>query len=144
MLRYGGFYGPGTGISRDPDGAMAKPVRDRRYPIVGDGGGVWSFLHIEDAAAATVAAVDRGPSGIYHVVDDEPAPVREWLPALADAWGAKAPRHVPRWIGRLVAGEAATVLFTEARGASNVKAKRLLDWQPRYTTWRLGFAKTLE
>ena len=144
VLRYGGFYGPGTGLSLDPDAAMAKPVRERQFPIIGDGGGVWSFVHIEDAATATVAAVEQGPPGIYHVVDDEPAPVREWLPALADALDAKPPRHLPRWLGRLVAGEVATVMDTEVRGASNTKAKRLLHWQPRYTSWRLGFANGLE
>jgi nucleoside-diphosphate-sugar epimerase len=143
VLRYGAFYGPGTGISLDPDASMAKPVRNRQFPLVGDGGGVWSFVHIEDAAAATVAAVEHGPGGIYHVVDDEPAPVHEWLPALADALGAKPPRHLPRWLGRLAAGEAATVMLTDVRGASNAKAKRELDWQPRYASWRQGFVKGL-
>ena len=138
VLRYGGFYGPGTGISLDPDAAMAKPVRERQFPIIGDGGGVWSFVHIDDAATATVAAVEQGPPGIYHVVDDEPAPVRKWLPALADALDAKPPRHLPRWLGRLIAGEVATVMDTEVRGASNTKAKRLLHWQPRYTQLAVG------
>ncbi|HEV8652954.1 MAG TPA: NAD(P)-dependent oxidoreductase [Actinomycetes bacterium] len=143
VLRYGGFYGPGTGMSLDPEAALAKPVRKRQFPLVGGGGGVWSFVHIEDAAAATVAAVEHGPGGIYQVVDDEPAPVREWLPALASALGAKPPRRFPRWLGRLAAGEAATVMMTEVRGASNAKAKRELGWQPRYPSWRLGFAKGL-
>jgi nucleoside-diphosphate-sugar epimerase len=142
-LRYGGFYGPGTGINLAPDAVMAAPIRKRRFPIVGDGGGVWSFVHIEDAAAATVAAVERGQAGIYQVVDDEPAPVREWLPVLAEALGAKSPRRVPRWLGRLLAGEAATVMMTEVRGASNTKARRELGFQPRWPSWRLGFAKGL-
>jgi 2-alkyl-3-oxoalkanoate reductase len=143
VLRYGGFYGPGTSVSLDPEAAMSKVVRRRQFPIIGDGGGVWSFVHIEDAAAATVAAVERGPGGIYHVVDDEPAPVREWLPVLADALGARPPWRLPRWLGRLVAGEAAAVMMTEIRGASNDKAKRVLGWAPRYPSWRLGFAKGL-
>ena len=129
VLRYGGFYGPGTAISLAPDAQMAAPIRKRRFPIVGDGGGVWSHIHIEDAAAATAVAVEHGRPGIYNVVDDEPAPVREWLPVLASALGAKPPRHIPRWLGRLLAGEAATVMMTEAKGASNEKAKRELGWQ---------------
>ncbi len=143
VLRYGGLYGPGTAMSRAPDAVMAALVRKRRFPIVGDGGGVWSHVHIDDAAAATVAAVDHGQPGIYNIVDDEPAPVREWLPALARALDAKPPRRIPRWLGRLAAGEAATLMMTEARGASNAKAKRDLDWQPRYASWRLGFAQGL-
>ena len=142
-LRYGGFYGPGTGISRAPDAQMAAPIRKRRFPIVGGGGGVWSHIHIEDAAAATVAAVERGRPGIYYVVDDEPALVREWLPVLASALGAEPPRRVPRWVGRLAAGEAATVMMTEVRGASNAKAKRELGWTPRYASWRQGLAQGL-
>jgi nucleoside-diphosphate-sugar epimerase len=141
VLRYGGFYGPGTGMSSDPDATMAAPVRKRQFPVIGGGGGVWSFIQIEDAAAATLAAVERGAAGIYQVVDDEPAPVREWLPALASALGAKPPRKLPRWLGRLAAGEAATVMMTEVRGASNAKAKRELGWQPRYPSWRLGFSQ---
>jgi 2-alkyl-3-oxoalkanoate reductase len=143
VLRYGGFYGPGTGFSLAPDAVMAAPIRKRRFPLVGDGGGVWSFVHIEDAAMATAAAVERGQPGIYNVVDDEPAPVREWLPVLASALGAKPPRRVPRWLVRLAAGEAATVMMTEVRGASNAKAKRELGWQLRYPSWRLGFAQGL-
>src|SRR3954464_11339610 len=142
-LRYGGFYGPGTGISLAPDALMAAPIRKRRFPIVGDGGGVWSLVHIEDAAAATAIAVERGRPGIYNVVDDQPAPVREWLPVLASALGAKPPRRIPRWLGRLLAGEMATLMMTEARGASNEKAKRELGWQPRYASWRQGFAHGL-
>jgi nucleoside-diphosphate-sugar epimerase len=143
VLRYGGFYGPGTAISRAPDAAVAKPVRKRRFPIVGDGGGVWSHVHIDDAAAATLAAVDHGQPGIYNIVDDEPAPVREWLPVLASALDAKPPRHVPRWLARIAAGEAATLMMTEGRGASNAKAKRELSWQPHYASWRQGFAQGL-
>jgi nucleoside-diphosphate-sugar epimerase len=142
-LRYGGFYGPGTSISQARDAQMAAPIRKRRFPIVGDGGGVLSYVHIEDAAAATVAAIDHGQSGVYNVVDDDPAPVREWLPVLASALGAKPPRRVPRWLGRLAAGEAATVTMTEARGSSNEKAKRELGWQLRYPSWRQGFAEGL-
>jgi 2-alkyl-3-oxoalkanoate reductase len=142
-LRYGGFYGPGTSTSLAPDALMAAPIRKRRFPIVGDGGGVWSHVHIEDAAAATAVAVERGQPGVYNVVDDEPAPLREWLPVLAKALDAKPPRRIPRWLGRLLAGEAATVMMTEARGASNEKAKRELGWQPRYASWRQGFAQGL-
>jgi 2-alkyl-3-oxoalkanoate reductase len=143
VLRYGGFYGPGTNLSSDPRAEMADVVRKRKFPLVGDGAGVWSFVHIDDAAAATVAAVEHGATGIYQVVDDEPAPVREWLPTLASALDAKPPRHVPRWLGRVAAGEAATVMMTEVRGASNAKAKRELGWQPVYTSWRTGFAEGL-
>jgi nucleoside-diphosphate-sugar epimerase len=142
-LRYGAFYGPGTGISLAPDAVMAAPVRKRRFPIVGDGGGTWSHIHIEDAATATAVAVEHGPPGIYNVVDDEPAPVREWLPVLASALDAKPPRRVPRWLVRLAAGETATVMMTDVRGASNEKAKRELDWKPRYASWRQGFAQGL-
>jgi 2-alkyl-3-oxoalkanoate reductase len=142
-LRYGGFYGPGTSVSLDPEADMGALIRKRRFPVIGSGGGVWSFIHIEDAASATVAAVEHGGRGLYQVVDDEPAPVREWLPALANALRAKPPRHVPRWLGRLAAGEAATVMMTEIRGASNAKAKRELGWQPRYASWRQGFAEGL-
>jgi 2-alkyl-3-oxoalkanoate reductase len=143
VLRYGSFYGPGTAISLAPDAVMAAPVRKRRFPIVGDGGGVFSHVHIDDAAAATVAAVDHGRPGIYNIVDDEPAPVREWLPVLAGALDAKPPRRIPRWLGRLAAGEAATLMMTDVRGASNAKAKRELGWEPRYASWRQGFAQGL-
>jgi nucleoside-diphosphate-sugar epimerase len=131
-LRYGGFYGAAN------DG-MLEPVRKRQFPIVGDGGGVTSFVHLDDAAAATVLAVERGGHGVYNVVDDEPAPVREWLPVLADVLGAKRPFRVPRWLARLVAGEAVVMLGTESRGASNAKAKRELGWELRYPSWRQGF-----
>jgi nucleoside-diphosphate-sugar epimerase len=142
VLRYGGFYGPGTSI--EPGGEQYEQLRKRRFPIVGDGGGVWSFIHVEDAADATVAAVERGRPGIYNVVDDEPAPVAEWLPAAAAAIGAKPPRRVPRWLGRLVAGEAVAVMMTEVRGASNAKAKRELGWTPAHPSWREGFAELAE
>ena len=132
VLRYGAFYGA-------PDDAQLELVRRGRFPIVGEGGGVSSFVHLEDAAAATVLALERGRPGVYNVVDDEPAPASEWLPALAAAIGAKPPRRVPRWLARLVAGEAAVALMTEARGASNAKAKRELGWTLRYPSWREGF-----
>jgi nucleoside-diphosphate-sugar epimerase len=138
-LRYGGFYGPGTSMSAGSE--QLELVRKRKFPVVGDGGGIWSFVHIADAADATVLAVERGRRGIYNVVDDDPAAVSEWLPALAQAIGAPAPRHVPRWVGRLVAGEAGVVMMTDMRGASNAKAKRELGWQPRHATWREGFAE---
>jgi nucleoside-diphosphate-sugar epimerase len=140
VLRYGGFYGPGTSLSPE-GGEQVELLRGRKYPVVGDGAGVWSFVHIEDAADATVAAVTRGRPGIYNVVDDEPAPVAEWLPAAASAFGAPPPRHVPRWLGRMVAGEVAAVMMTEVRGASNAKAKRELGWEPRHASWREGFAQ---
>jgi 2-alkyl-3-oxoalkanoate reductase len=142
-LRYGAFYGPGTGISADPEALLTKAIRKRRLPIIGDGAGIWSHVHIEDAASATVAAVDNGGPGIYNVVDDEPAPVREWLPFLAEQLGAPKPMKVPRFVVRLLAGEAAVLMMTEVRGASNAKAKRVLAWQPRWSTWRVGFAKGL-
>ena len=142
-LRYGGFYGPGTAISRAPDAPMAAPIRKRLFPIIGDGGGVWSHVHVDDAAAATAIAVERGEPGVYNIADDEPAPVREWLPVLASALDAKPPRRLPRWLGRLAAGEMATLMMTEARGASNEKAKRELGWQLQYPSWRQGFAQGL-
>jgi 2-alkyl-3-oxoalkanoate reductase len=143
VLRYGGFYGPGTNVSADPGAEFVEPIRKRQFPVVGDGGGVWSFVHIADAATATVAAIEGGAPGIYNVVDDEPAPVREWLPALAAAVGAKPPRRVPRWLGRILAGGAAATMMTEVRGSSNAKAKAELGWQPRYPSWRTGFAQGL-
>jgi nucleoside-diphosphate-sugar epimerase len=132
-LRYGGFYGASN------DG-LVDPVRKRQLPIVGDGGGMFSFIHLDDAAVATVQALERDGPAIYNVVDDEPAPVREWLPVLAQALGAKPPRHFPSWLARLFAGEAGVVMGTESRGASNAKAKRELGWTPRYPSWREGFA----
>lgn len=132
VLRYGGFYG-------GPDDAQVEVVRKRRFPVVGDGEGVWSFVHLDDAASATALAVERALPGIYNIVDDEPAPVSEWLPSVAEAIGAKPPRHVPRWLAQIVAGEAGMVLMTESRGASNEKAKRELGWTLRYPSWRAGF-----
>lgn len=142
-LRYGGFYGPGTSTSLEPDAVMSALIRKRQVPIIGEGGGVFSHVHVEDAAAATVAAVERGRPGVYYVVDDEPAPVREWLPELASALGAKPPRRIPRWLALLAAGGAVTAMMTETKGASNEKAKRELGWTPRYPSWRQGFAEGL-
>jgi 2-alkyl-3-oxoalkanoate reductase len=140
-LRYAGFYGPGTGLA--PGEAMVELVRKRRLPIIGDGGGVWSFIHMVDAAAATVAALERGAPGIYNIADDEPAPASVWLPELARVLGAKPPLRVPVWLGRLAAGEAGVWLFTQIRGASNAKAKRELGWELRYPSWRDGFRHDL-
>lgn len=141
VLRYGFFYGPGTSYA--PDGHQAGEVRRRRFPVVGRGDAVFSFIQVDDAAAATVAAVERGSPGVYNVTDDEPAPLREWLPAYADALGAKRPLRVPKLIARLVAGRDATTFATQLRGASNEKAKRELGWQPRYASWRQGFSEAL-
>jgi nucleoside-diphosphate-sugar epimerase len=137
VLRYGGFYGPGTHMA--PGAELFELVRRRRFPLVGDGGGVWSFIHVADAAEATVAAVEHGRRGVYNVVDDDPAPVAEWLPALARTLGAKQPMRVPRFIVRLFAGEAGVVMMTDARGASNAKARRELGWRPAHPSWRQGF-----
>lgn len=134
VLRYGAFYGA------DNDG-LVEPVRERQFPLVGDGGGCFSFVHLDDAAAATVLALEREGAAIYNIVDDEPAPVREWLPVLAAALGAKPPRQFPVWVARLVAGEGAVMMGTTSRGASNAKAKRDLGWAPRYPSWRQGFAE---
>ena len=117
-------------------------MRKRQYPVVGDGGGITSWIHLDDAAAATVLALEQDGPAIYNIVDDEPAPVREWLPVLAQAVGAKPPRHFPTWLARLFAGEAVVVMSTEARGASNTKAKRELGWAPRFPSWREGFPAT--
>jgi 2-alkyl-3-oxoalkanoate reductase len=137
VLRYGSFYGPGA------SDALVHMVRRRMLPVVGGGTGVWSWIHVDDAAAATVAAVERGEPGVYHVADDEPAPVSAWLPALADAVGAKPPLHVPVWVGRIVAGEVVVRMMTEVRGVSNTKAKWVLDWRPRWASWRDGFRHAL-
>jgi nucleoside-diphosphate-sugar epimerase len=142
VLRYGGFYGPGTSLSRA--GETTRLVRERKFPVVGDGGGVWSFTHVDDAASGVVAALaPGGPAGIFQIVDDDPAPTAQWLPALSAAVGAKPPRRVPVWLGRLAAGEAAVVMTTESRGASNAKAKHMLGWTPRWPTWREGFVNGL-
>jgi nucleoside-diphosphate-sugar epimerase len=141
VLRYGFFYGPGTSYAGD--GYQASEVRKRRFPVIGDGSGVFSFVHVDDAATATVAACERGSAGIYNVTDDEPAPVREWLPVYAEAVGAKPPRRVPRWLARLVAGSAVTGFATSLRGASNARAKAELGWQPHWASWREGFRGAL-
>jgi nucleoside-diphosphate-sugar epimerase len=133
-LRYGGFYGAAND-------ALIEPVRKRRFPIVGEGGGYTSWVHLDDAAAATVLALEHEGPTVYNITDDEPAPIREWLPALADALGAKPPRHVPVWLARLIAGDLAVLMGTDARGASNAKAKRELGWTLRYPSWRRGFVE---
>jgi len=140
-LRYGIFYGPGTAIAKD--GSIVEFVRQRRMPIVGDGAGIWSLIHINDVARATAAAISHGEPGIYNVVDDDPAPVSTWLPALAEAVGAKRPYRVPVWLGRLLLGEGGVSLMTRIRGGSNTKAKRELGWQPIYPSWRQGFVEGL-
>jgi nucleoside-diphosphate-sugar epimerase len=134
-LRYGGFYGDATD-------ALPPMIRKRQFPIVGDGGGVVSFIHLDDAAAATVLALEQDASGVFNVVDDEPAPVKVWLPVAAEILGAKPPRHVPVWLARLIAGDAAVAMGTTSRGASNAKAKRELGWTLRYPSWRAGFKAT--
>jgi nucleoside-diphosphate-sugar epimerase len=134
VLRYGALYGPGTSLA--PGEEQFELIRERKFPLVGDGGGVWSFIHTADAAEATVAAVEHGSRGVYNIVDDDPAPVAQWLPALARMLGAEKPMRALRF----VAGEAGAVLMTELRGASNAKAKRELGWQPRHRSWRRGFA----
>lgn len=141
VLRYGFFYGPGTWYAED--GSSGRDVRRRRLPVIGSGQGVWSFIHVEDAAAATMAAVERGPAGIYNVVDDDPAPMREWLPAFAAALGAKRPLRVPAIVARVAAGPVAAYYGTRLRGASNAKAKAQLGWAPGYPSWRQGFAEGL-
>ncbi|ADB33605.1 NAD-dependent epimerase/dehydratase [Kribbella flavida DSM 17836] len=137
VLRYGAFYGPGTSMA--PGSEQLEMIRKRKFPVVGDGGGVWSFVHIADAAEATVAALEHGDRGVYNIVDDDPAPVAEWLPELATMLDAKKPMRVPRFVGRLAAGPAGVVLMTELRGASNAKAKRELGWRPAHSSWRQGF-----
>jgi len=142
VLRYGGYYGPGTSMA--PDGQQAQEIRRRRFPIVGNGQGRASFIHVDDAAEATALAIEAAaPSSVYNIVDDEPAPVAEWLPHMAKVLGAKPPLHVPAWLARLIAGKAAVVWSTEGRGASNAKAKRELGWQPQFASWREGFAASM-
>jgi nucleoside-diphosphate-sugar epimerase len=140
-LRYGFFYGPGTSFA--PDGAIAKAIRKRQFPIIGEGTGIFCFVHVEDAASAAVAALERGAPGIYNVVDDDPAEMREFVPVLAEALGAKPPRRVPKLIARLVAGKTVTREATELQPVSSEKAKRELGWQPRYASWRQGFREAL-
>jgi len=137
-LRYGSLYGPGS------SDLFVPMLRRRLVPIIGNGAGVWSWLHVADAAAATVAAVSRGEPGVYNIVDDEPATVAEWLPVVARCAGARPPLRVPGWLGRLAAGEAGMSMMTQARGCSNAKAKRELGWTPIWPTWRDGFARGLD
>jgi 2-alkyl-3-oxoalkanoate reductase len=141
VLRYGAFYGPGTSLSEG--GSMVEDLRRRKFPIVGKGTGMWSFIHIDDAAAATAAAVEHGAAGVYNIVDDDPAPVSEWLPALAEAIGAPKPLHLPAFIAKFFVGEQGIMMMTEIRGASNAKAKRNLQWKPQWPTWRGGFREGL-
>ena len=140
-LRHANHYGPGTGFALDGD--LVKLVRKRRLPIVGNGAGVWAFIHVDDLAQATIAAIERGKPGVYNIVDDEPAPVATWLPELARAVDAKPPRHVPVWLGRLATGEVGVSMMTQIRGTSNATAKRELGWQPHYKIWRDGFRNGL-
>jgi 2-alkyl-3-oxoalkanoate reductase len=142
VLRYGAFYGPGTSLDRD--GVQTEAVRRRQFPLVGNGGGAWSFIHVDDAATATLAAIEHGRPGIYNVVDDEPAPVREWLPYLAEVAGAKPPRRVPAWLAKRFVGEHGVAMMTQTRGSSNAKAKRELGWRPQYASWRDGFRAVLQ
>jgi nucleoside-diphosphate-sugar epimerase len=137
VLRYGNFYGPGASES------LVEMVMKRKMPLVGDGGGIWSWIHVDDAASATVAALEHGRRGIYNIVDDDPAALSEWLPYLADALGARKPMRVPVWLGRLVAGEVGVSMTTRVRGSSNAKARRELDWQPSWRSWRDGFRRGL-
>jgi nucleoside-diphosphate-sugar epimerase len=142
VLRYGAFYGPGTGVF---DGGFVEQLLKRRVPIIGEGDGWWSFVQVDDAARATVAAIAKGsPGNIYNIVDDEPAPVKVWLPALAQMLGAKPPRHLPVWLARIVAGEHLVTMMNEARAGSNAKARRDLGWTPDPPSWRQGFAKVLQ
>ena len=140
-LRYGNLYGPGTDISAE--GTVADLVSRRKLPLFGSGAGVWSFIHVRDAASATVAAMSRGSPGIYNVVDDEPVPVNVWLPALANALGARPPRRLPAWVGALLLGDGGLSMMTLARGGSNAKSKRELAWQPSFASWRRGFVEGL-
>ncbi len=141
-LRYGNFYGPGTSFDLG-GGSIVAQVRKRQFPIVGDGAGIWAFVHIDDAAAAAVAAIAHARRGVYNVADDEPVPVSKWLPELAAAVGARPPRHVPTWLGRLAAGEVGVSMMTQIRGISSAKAKAELGWAPRYRTYREGFRNGL-
>jgi nucleoside-diphosphate-sugar epimerase len=137
VLRYGNFYGPGTGVAAG--GEIVEAVRKRMFPIVGDGNGVWSFIHTDDVAEATHFAIERAEAGVYNIVDDDPAEVRLWLPELARVLGAKPPLRIPAWLGRFAIGSAGVMMMTTMRGASNAKAKAAFNWQPRYASWRDGF-----
>ena len=141
IVRYGSLYGPGTSLSHD--GEIVGMVRNRKFPLVGDGAGVWSFIHVDDAARATQLALERVAPGPYNIVDDEPAEVAVWLPELARLAGAKPPYRLPTWIARFVVGDAGVSLMTQIRGASNAKAKRELDWRLEYPSWRDGFRRAL-
>lgn len=141
-LRYGSFYGPGTGLGAGGD--LVTLVRKRGLPLVGDGAGVWSFIHVDDAAAATIAAINNGAPGVYNIADDEPVPVAVWLPELARALGAAPPRRVPVWLARLAIGEVGVSMMTQIRGMSNAKARRELGWEPRFASWRDGFRSGLD
>ena len=137
VLRYGSFYGPGTSLG--PGGDLVQMVQQRKFPVVGGGAGVWSFVHVDDLAAATRLAIEGGPSGLYNIVDDDPAEVSTWLPALAEAVGAKPPHRIPAWLGRLAIGEVGVLMMTRIKGSSNARAKRLLNWRLMYPSWRDGF-----
>ncbi len=139
-LRYGAFYGPGSGLF---DGPIIAQLRARRAPMIGDGGGFWSFLHLDDAASATATAVETGAPGVYNIVDDEPAPARAWLPALAAMLGAKPPRRIPAWVARIAVGEPLVDMMTRSRAGSNLKAKEALGWRPVFASWRQGFAEVI-
>lgn len=141
VLRYGAFYGPGTSLGYG--GSMLEEIKKRRVPIVGKGAGHWSFLHVDDAASATVAAVAATSPGLYNICDDEPAPVSEWLPFLADVIGARPPRHIPSWLGRMAIGEYGVAMMNEVRGASNEKAKSQMSWRLKWPSWRSGFREGL-
>jgi nucleoside-diphosphate-sugar epimerase len=141
-LRHANHYGPGTGLALDGD--LVELIRKRRLPVIGNGAGVWSFIHVDDLAQATIAAIEHGkPGAVYNIVDDEPAPAATWIPGLAKAVGAKPPRHVPVWLGKLAAGEVGVSMMTQIRGTSNAKAKRELGWRPHYKSWRDGFRSGL-
>jgi nucleoside-diphosphate-sugar epimerase len=139
VVRYGGLYGPGS------SDALGDIMRKRMFPVIGSGDGIVSSTHIDDAAGGTLAALERGRRGeVYQIVDDEPAPTREFIPAIAEALGAPKPLHIPAWLGRLLAGDVAVTMMTEARGSSNAKAKRELQWQPIWPSWRDGFRHGLD
>jgi nucleoside-diphosphate-sugar epimerase len=142
VLRYGSFYGPGTSVC--PGGDIVEAVRQRKFPIIGNGAGIWSWAHIDDCARATQSAIEHGSAGIYNIVDDDPAEVSRWLPDLAQAFGAKPPLHLPAWLGRLLIGEARVSMMTKIRGSSNAKAKEMLAWRPTYASWRDGFRRGVD